>query len=322
MMLRALMFSACALAASAPAAAADPYPNQPIRVIVPFTPGGGTDFLSRTVAAKLSDTVKWNVVAENRPGAGGTIGIGTAARAKPDGYEIVMGQVDNLAVAPSLYSKLSYDPLKDFEPIGIVGEAPLVVVAGKNGPYKSLKDLIDAAKKAPGTINYGSPGAGTITHLAAELFQLQAGIKLIHVPYKGSGPAMADLLGGQVPVIFTSIPSAAPQIKAGSAVPLAVTSLKRSPAMPDVPTVAELGYPDFDVRVWYGLLAPAKTPQPIIQTLNKELNNILALKDIQDALAAQGATAMPTTPAQFSQTIAADHKKWRAVIQAANLKLE
>jgi tripartite-type tricarboxylate transporter receptor subunit TctC len=233
-----------------------------------------------------------------------------------------MGQVDNLAVAPSLYTKLAYDPVKDFEPIGIVGEAPLVVVASKNGPYKSLKDLIAAAKKAPGTINYGSPGAGTITHLAAELLQLQAGIKLVHVPYKGSGPAMADLLGGQVPVIFTSIPSAAPQIKAGSAVPLAVTSLKRSPAMPDVPTVAESGYPDFDVRVWYGLLAPANTPKPIIQTLNTELNKILAMKDVQDALAAQGATAMPTTPAQFSQTIAADYKKWRGVIQSANVKLE
>ncbi len=320
-MLRALMFSACALAACAPAAAQQ-YPNQPIRVIVPFTPGGGTDFLSRTVAAKLSDSVKWNVVAENRPGAGGTIGITTAARAKPDGYEIVMGQVDNLAVAPSLYTKLAYDPVKDFEPIGIVGEAPLVVVANKNGPYKSLKDLIAAAKKAPGTINYGSPGAGTITHLAAELLQLQAGIKLVHVPYKGSGPAMADLLGGQVPIIFTSIPSAAPQIKAGSAIPLAVTSAKRSPAMPDVPTIAESGYPDFDVRVWYGLLAPAKTPKPIIQTLNTELNKILALKDVQDALAAQGATAMPTTPAQFSQTIAADYKKWRSVIQSANVKLE
>ncbi|GLK92482.1 exported protein [Achromobacter xylosoxidans] len=320
-MLRALMFSACALAACAPATAQQ-YPNQPIRVIVPFTPGGGTDFLSRTVAAKLSDSVKWNVVAENRPGAGGTIGITTAARAKPDGYEIVMGQVDNLAVAPSLYAKLAYDPVKDFEPIGIVGEAPLVVVANKNGPYKSLKDLIAAAKKAPGTINYGSPGAGTITHLAAELLQLQAGIKLVHVPYKGSGPAMADLLGGQVPVIFTSIPSAAPRIKAGSAIPLAVTSLKRSPAMPDVPTVAESGYPDFDVRVWYGLLAPANTPKPIIQTLNTELNKILALKDVQDALAAQGATAMPTTPAQFSQTIAADYKKWRGVIQSANVKLE
>ncbi len=320
-MLRALMFSACALAACAPAAAQQ-YPNQPIRVIVPFTPGGGTDFLSRTVAAKLSDSVKWNVVAENRPGAGGTIGITTAARAKPDGYEIVMGQVDNLAVAPSLYTKLAYDPVKDFEPIGIVGEAPLVVVANKNGPYKSLKDLIAAAKKAPGTINYGSPGAGTITHLAAELLQLQAGIKLVHVPYKGSGPAMADLLGGQVPVIFTSIPSAASQIKAGSAVPLAVTSLKRSPAMPDVPTIAESGYPDFDVRVWYGLLAPANTPKPIIQTLNTELNKILALKDVQDALAAQGATAMPTTPTQFSQTIAADYKKWRSVIQSANVKLE
>ena len=320
-MLRALMFSACALAACAPAAAQQ-YPNQPIRVIVPFTPGGGTDFLSRTVAAKLSDSVKWNVVAENRPGAGGTIGITTAARAKPDGYEIVMGQVDNLAVAPSLYTKLAYDPIKDFEPIGIVGEAPLVVVANKNGPYKSLKDLIAAAKKAPGTINYGSPGAGTITHLAAELLQLQAGIKLVHVPYKGSGPAMADLLGGQVPIIFTSIPSAAPQIKAGSAVPLAVTSAKRSPAMPDVPTIAESGYPDFDVRVWYGLLAPAKTPKPIIQTLNTELNKILALKDVQDALAAQGATAMPTTPAQFSQTIATDYKKWRGVIQSANVKLE
>lgn len=321
-MLRATLLAGCFMALAMPAVAQKNYPDQPIRIIVPFTPGGGTDFLSRTVAAKLAETTKWNVVAENRAGAGGTVGISAAARAQPNGYEIVMGQTDNLAVAPSLYSKLTYDPIKDFAPIGIVGEAPLIVVAGKNSPYKSLDDLIKAAKKAPGTINYGSPGAGTITHLAAELLQQKANIKLVHVPYKGSGPAMADLLGGQIPIIFTSIPSSAPQIKAGTVIPLAVTSPKRSPAMPDVPTVAELGYPDFDVRVWYGLLAPAQTDKQIVQTLNTELNKILALQDIKDALSAQGATAMPTTPDQFAQTIEQDLHKWKPVIKAANLKLD
>jgi len=315
------IFAACALAAALPVCAQGTYPSQPIRLIVPFTPGGGTDFLSRTVATKLGEAQQWTVVAENRPGAGGTIGLTAASRANPDGYEIVMGQIDNLAIAPSMYSKLSYDPVKDFAPIGIVGEAPLVVVARKDGPYPTLKALIDAARAKPGTVNYGSPGAGTITHLAAELLQQRAGIKLVHVPYKGSGPAMADLLGGQVPVIFTSIPSAAPQIKAGSAIPLAVTSLKRSPVMPDVPTVAELGYPDFDVRVWYGLLAPAKTPPSVIATLNTGLNKILAMPAMRDALAAQGAQAMPTTPDVFADTIQKDYKKWKPVIEQANLKL-
>lgn len=315
------LVAACALAATLPGPARADYPDQPIRLIVPFTPGGGTDFLSRTVATKLGESEQWTVVAENRPGAGGTIGISAAARANPDGYEIVMGQVDNLAVAPSMYRKLSYDPLKDFAPIGVVGEAPLVIVARKDGPYQSLKALLDAAQGKPEAINYGSPGAGTITHLAAELLQQQAGIKLVHVPYKGSGPAMADLLGGQVPVIFTSIPSAAPQIKAGNAIPLAVTSAKRSPAMPDVPTVAELGYPDFDVRVWYGLLAPAKTPASVITTLNGALNKVLATSSMQEALAAQGAQAMPTTPDAFKATIEKDYKKWKPVIENANLQL-
>jgi len=315
------IFAACALAAALPVCAQGTYPSQPIRLIVPFTPGGGTDFLSRTVATKLGEAQQWTVVAENRPGAGGTIGLTAASRANPDGYEIVMGQIDNLAIAPSMYSKLSYDPVKDFAPIGIVGEAPLVVVARKDGPYPTLQALVDAARAKPGTVNYGSPGAGTITHLAAELLQQRAGIKLVHVPYKGSGPAMADLLGGQVPVIFTSIPSAAPQIKAGSAIPLAVTSPKRSPVMPDVPTVAELGYPDFDVRVWYGLLAPAKTPPSVIATLNTGLNKILAMPAMRDALAAQGAQAMPTTPDVFADTIQKDYKKWKPVIEQANLKL-
>lgn len=321
-MLRRTFIASCCMALALPVLAQSTYPQQPIRVIVPFTPGGGTDFLSRTVAAKLSETAKWNVVAENRAGAGGTVGISAAARGRPDGYELVMGQTDNLAVAPSLYSKLSYDPVNDFAPIGVVGESPLIVVAGKDSPYKTLDELIAAAKKAPGTIPYGSPGAGTSTHLAAELLQQKAGIKLVHVPYKGSGPAMTDLLGGQVPVIFTSIPSSAPQIKTQSVIPLAVTSAKRSPAMPDVPTVAELGYPDFDVRVWYGLLAPAGTPAPIVQQVNTELNKILALPDIQNALAVQGATAMPTTPEQFAALIKQDLAKWKPVIEAAQLKLD
>ncbi|MEI2417419.1 tripartite tricarboxylate transporter substrate binding protein [Orrella sp. JC864] len=315
------LLAPAALVLAAPAAAQE-YPVKPLRLVIPFPPGGGTDFLGRVVAKGLGESTGWNVVPENRAGAGGTVGLGSVMRAAPDGYEIALGQIDNMVIAPEVYKEIAYDATRDFAPIGIVAETPLVIVTRADSRFKTLKDVVDEAKRQPGALNYASPGAGTITHLAGELFQQVAGIKLEHVPYRGSGPAMADLLGGQVPLMVTSIPSANPQIQAGKVRPLAVTSPERSPAMPDVPTVAESGYKDFDVRVWYGLVAPAKTPQAVQERLNTELNRILGQKEIQDAIAAQGAQAKPVTQAQFRQTIQDDIVKWKPVVKASGAKAE
>ena len=316
-----LVPAALALATAAPVQAQD-YPNKPLRLVIPFPPGGGTDFLGRVVAKGFTDSTKWNVVPENRAGAGGTVGLGTVARATPDGYELALGQIDNMVIAPEIYKDIAYDATRDFVPIGIVAETPLVIIARADSPFKTLKDVADEAKRRPGAINYASPGAGTITHLAAELFQQVADVKLQHVPYRGSGPAMADLLGGQVQLAVTSIPSAFPQISSGKVRALAVTSPERSPNMPDVPTVAESGYKDFDVRVWYGLVAPAKTPEAIQKTLNTELNKILAEKEVIDAIAAQGAQAKPVSQDAFRETIRQDVAKWRPVVKASGAQAQ
>src|SRR5690606_9489225 len=216
------------------------------------------------------------------------IGVAAAARTSPNGHQLVMGQVDNLAVAPWLYGNLSYDSVRDFAPIVNVAGTSVIIVTRSDSPYKTLDDLIKAAKEKPGGVDYGSPGAGTITHLAAVLLQEEAGITLQHIPYKGSAPAMADLLSGQVPILFTSLPSAFGQLKAGSIRALAVTSSKRSAITPDVPTVAELGYKGFDVTVWYGLLAPAGTPDAIVQKLNTEMNKVLSTDAMKKAMGEQG----------------------------------
>lgn len=318
-MIRKLLLATLPLLLTTPAMA-DSFPAKPITIIVPFTPGGGTDSMTRLVSKKLSDSTGWNVIAENRAGAAGTIGITAASRANPDGYQLVMGQVDNLAVAPWLYKNLSYDPIKNFSPIVNVAGTAVVVVTRTDSPYKTLDDVIKAAKASPKSINYASPGTGTITHLAAELLQNAAKIQLQHIPYKGSAPAMADLLGGQVPVLFTSIPSAFSQINAGSVRALAVTSPKRSAILPDVPTVAELGYKDFDVTVWYGLLAPAKTPDAVVQRINKEVNKILASDDLKQSMNAQGAEPLGGTSAAFADTIERDHKKWGPIVEASGAK--
>ena len=316
-----LVPAALALATTAPVQAQD-YPNKPLRLVIPFPPGGGTDFLGRVVAKGLGESTKWNIVPENRAGAGGTVGLGTVARAEGDGYELALGQIDNMVIAPEIYKDIAYNATRDFAPIGIVAETPLVIVARADSRFKDLKDVVNEAKSQPGVINYASPGAGTITHLAAELFQQVSGVKLTHVPYRGSGPAMADLLGGQVQLAVTSIPSSNPQIQAGKVRALAVTSAERSPLLPDVPTVAEAGYKDFDVRVWYGLVAPAKTPPAIQKTLNTELNKILAKKDVIDAIAAQGAAAKPVTQEEFRETIQQDIAKWKPVVKASGAQAQ
>ena len=260
------------------------YPSKPIRMIVPFPPAGGTDIMARLVTNKLTEQHKWNFVIENKPGAGGTIGITEAVKAAPSGYEMVMGQKDNLVIGPWLYKNLPWDPTRDLVPVAHVAYTPVLIATSVDSKFKTLKDVIDAARKAPGTINYGSPGYGTSIHLAAELFAKAAGIEIMHVAYKGSSPALLDAISGNVELLVSSVPSAIGQIKGGKLRPLAVTSAKRISLLPDVPAVAEFGYKDFDVTTWYGLLAPVGTPATVVTLFNTEVNKLLANPEMQAAI--------------------------------------
>ena len=316
----ALVCAAAGAQTAAPAPAA--YPVKPIRLIVPFPPGGGTDILSRLVASKLTEVSKWTVVPDNRAGAGGTLGIAEAVRAAPSGYEMVMGQKDNLVVAPWLYKNLSYDPTRDLVAVAHVAYTPVVILTSTASRFKTLADVVAAAKAAPDTITYGSPGNGTTIHLAGEIFNTAAGIKLRHVPYKGSSPAMMDVLSGNVDLMVSSLPSAISQIKAGKLRPLAVTSARRSTSLPDVPTVAELGYKGFDVSTWYGLLMPAGTPKELVAKVNAEVNRLLATPDMKAAIHTQGAEVQPMTPEQFSNLLKTDHAKWKSIVQASGATIE
>jgi len=320
-MIRKLLTIA-ALALAFTAAQAQPYPAKPIRMIVPFPPGGGTDILSRLVANKLTEVSKWTVVPDNRAGAGGTIGIAEAVRAAPTGYEMVMGQKDNMVVAPWLYKNLSYNPVKDLTAVAHVAYTPVVIVTQANSKFKTLDDVVTAARAAPDTVTYGSPGNGTTIHLAGEIFNGAAKIKMRHVPYKGSNAAMMDVLAGNVDLMVSSVPSALAQIKAGKLRPLAVTSAKRSTSLPDTPTVAELGYKGFDVSTWYGLFVPAKTPKDVIATLNAEVNKLLATPEIQAAIVGQGAEPQGMTPEQFGTLLKTDYEKWKGIVQASGATIE
>ena len=301
---------------------ANAYPSRPIRLIVPFPPGGGTDILSRLVANKLTEASKWTVIPDNRGGAGGTIGIAEAARAAPTGYDMVMGQKDNLVVAPWLYKTLSYDPTRDLVAVAHVAYTPVVIVTGVNSRFKTLADVVTAAKAAPDQITYGSPGNGTTIHLAGEIFNTAAGIKLRHIPYKGSNPAMMDVLAGNVDLMVSSLPSAIGQIKAGKLRALAVTSARRSTALPEAPTVAEMGYKDFDVSTWYGLFMPAGTPRDIVAVVNAEVNKLLATPDMKAAVHAQGAEVQNMTSDQFSALLKTDYAKWKDIVKASGATIE
>jgi tripartite-type tricarboxylate transporter receptor subunit TctC len=298
------------------------YPTKPIRLIVPFPPGGGTDILSRLVATKLTEQVKWTVVADNRAGAGGTIGITEAVKAAPTGYDLVMGQKDNLVIGPWLYKNLPWDPTRDLVAVAHIAYTPVVIATSANSKFKTLADVINAARSAPGKVSYGSPGNGTSIHLAGELFEKAANIELSHIPYKGSNPAMMDALAGNVDLLVSSVPSAMAQIKSGKLRPLAVTSAKRSSSMPDVPTVAELGYKDFDVSTWYGVLAPAGTPAAVVTTLNTEINKLLASQEVRDAIHAQGAEPEAMTPAKFATLLKSDYAKWKGIVEASGAKID
>jgi len=287
-----IALSALSLTLAAPLALhAQPaaYPGKPIRLIVPFPPGGGTDILSRLVATKLAEARQWTVVADNRAGAGGTLGITEAAKAPADGYTLVMGQKDNLIVGSWLYTNLPWQPARDFAPVAHVAYTPVVIATSATSRFKTLADVVAAARQAPDTVTYGSPGNGTTIHLAGDLFEKAAGIKIRHVPYKGSNPAMMDALAGNVDLLVSSVPSAMAQIKSGKLRALAVTSARRSSSLPEVPTVAESGYKDFDVATWYGLFMPAGTPEAMIQTVHAEVNRLLATPEMKAAIHAQGA---------------------------------
>lgn len=303
-------------------APAQDYPDRPIRLIVPFPPGGGTDIFSRTIANKLTQNLKWVIAVENKPGAGGNIGIDAVAKSPPDGYTLGMGQTSDLAINPTLYSKLPYDPLKDLAPVVLVADAPLVPVVPASSPFKSVADLVAAAKKKPGEVTFASPGNGTVAHLTGELFQSAAGIKLQHIPYKGSAQAITDLIGGQIQSFMASVPTALAQIKGGTLRPLAVTSFKRVGSLPDVPTIAEAGYQGFDANTWFGLVAPAGTPTTVIARINAEVNKVLAMPDIREKFAAEGGGPLGGSPQEFSALLQSDYTKWRKVVKDSGAKLD
>ena len=316
--------AAAAAQAQAPAAAhAADYPGtKPVRLVVPFPPGGGTDILSRIIAQKLTEVNHWTVVADNRAGAGGTIGITEAAKAAPTGHDLVMGQKDNVVLGYYLYKGLPWNPSKDLTPIAHVAYSPVIIATAETSKFKSLGDVIAAAKADPGKITYGSPGNGTSIHLAGVLFEKAAGVKLTHVPYKGSNPAMLDTLSGNVDLLVSSVPSAMGQIKAGKLRPLAVTSAKRSSSLPDVPTVAELGMKGFDVSTWYGLFGPKGLPAPIVTKINTEVNQLLAMKEVQASIQAQGAEPQAMSVADFEKFFERDFKDSKALVEASGASVQ
>src|SRR5512139_13215 len=303
-------------------AQADDYPTRPVTLIVPFPPGGSTTVMARNVADKMSTALGQQIVVDNRGGAGGTLGTRSAAKAAPDGYTILLGYTGTLAIGPSMHANAGYDPRKDFAPIGMIGAAPNILVVHPSLPVHSVAELIAYAKKAPAPLQYGSPGVGTVNHLAAEYLASETGIKLQHVPYKGNGPAVTDLLGGHIPMMFLPIPVAPGNIKAGSMRGLAITSAKRSSLLPDLPTLAESGVPGFDVALRYGLVAPAGTPPAVIARLNKELNAALSSDEVKKRLATEGAEALPGTPEAYAADIDKEEKKWGGLVKRLGLKVD
>ncbi|APW41472.1 Bug family tripartite tricarboxylate transporter substrate binding protein [Rhodoferax saidenbachensis] len=318
----ALLAAVAGLTLSTPALAQSAYPAKPIRLIIPFPPGGGTDILSRLVAQKLTETFQWTVIPDNKAGAGGTIGIAEAIKAAPTGYDMVMGQKDNLVVGPWLYGNLPWDPTRDLVAVAHVAYTPVVIATAANSKYKTLADVVAAARAAPDTITYGSPGNGTTIHLAGNLFEKAANIQIRHIPYKGSNPALMDALAGNVDLLVSSVPSAIAQIKAGKLRALAVTSAARSSSLPDVSTVAELGYKGFDVSTWYGLFMPVGTPASVVNLVNAKVGELLANPDVKAAIHAQGAEPQAMKPEQFSNLLKTDYAKWKDIVQASGAKVE
>lgn len=319
-LLRAVATAVCG--ALALPAVADDYPNKAIRLIMPYPIGGSIDIAGRMVAQRLADNLGQAVVVDNRTGAGGIVGTETGARAAPDGYTLLMGGTGTLALSPSLQKNLPYDPNKDFTPVTNLVTIPYVVVVHPSVKAGTMRELIALARAKPNEINYGSGGSGSAPHLAAELFKTMADVKITHVPYKGSTPAITDTMSGQVQLTFTGIPSVMTQMKAGRLRPIGVTSLKRAAALPEVPTIAESGVAGYEVNPWFGVLLPARAPQALVSRLNAEILKVLQLPATRERFAAEGFEAAGNTPAQFATYIKAEQLKWGKVIKDAGIKAD
>jgi len=322
----ALAGLAAAAALAAPGAAgaqqAGGYPNRPITIVVPFSAGGTTDILARTIGQQLGERWSVPVVVENRTGAGGNIGTATVARAAPDGYTLVLGTIGTHAINPSLYKQMPYDATRDFAPITRIAMVPNALVVNKDAPYGTVQEMIAWGKANPGKLTFGSSGHGSTLHLSGETFKLLTGVDMAHIPYKGSSPAVADLLGGQISMIFDNLPSALPHVKAGRLKALGVTSAVRVEQLPDTPTIAEAGVAGYEVVSWFGLWAPAGTPPEVVGKLNKEVVDIIRTPAMQSQIREQGALPHPETPAQFGEFIESETRKWSDVVRRANLSIE
>ncbi len=316
-LLLALAAMACCGSASAQA-----WPAKPIRIVVPFPPGGGTDIIARETSQRVARATGWTFVIDNKPGAGGNLGVDAVAKSPADGYTLVLGQTSNLAINPTLYAKLPYDPQKDLAPVVLLATAPLVMATATGTPYKTLADVVKAAKAKPGQINFASPGNGTVSHLTNELFQKAAGIKTQHVPYKGAAQAMTDVISGNVELYMSSVPTLLGHIKQGKVRALAVTSAKRVNDLPGVPTINESGYKGFDAVTWFGLLAPAGTPKDIVARLNAEFNKALKLPELAQRLDDEGAEPAGGTPDQFAALIKDEIPRWGQVVKESGAKVD
>ena len=301
---------------------AQQYPAKPLRMIVGFAPGGGTDLVARIIGQKMSENWGQTVVVENRAGATGTIGADVVSKSAPDGYTLLMGHVNSHGIAPSIFKKLPYDAERDFSMVAYVGYVPNVFVIHPSIPARNVKELIAIAKAQPGSLNYASSGVGSTQHLAGELLTLLAGVKITHVPYKGSGPAVVDLLAGHVSMNFDTMPPVLPHIRSGRMRALALTTPKRSPQLPDVPTMIEVGLKGFDMTNWYGVMAPAKTPRDIIVKLNGEINRVVALPDAKGKLEEAGTQLNPQSPEQFASFLKSEIAKYAKLVKAANVSLD
>lgn len=305
-----------------PACIAAPYPTKPVKLIVAFPPGGPADSVARLIAGQLSKTLGQQVIVDNRPGAGGTIGAALAANSPADGYTLFLGTTGTLASAPSLYPNLGYDPVKTFAPISLIITSPFLVVIHSGVPAKSLRELIALAKSKPGDLNFGSAGSGHPLHIAGEMFKMTAGVELVHVPYKGAAPALLDLLAGRIQIMFDQPASFASHMQSGKLRALAVASPRRIPQLPDVPTTAEAGLPGYEVSIWFGLVSPAGTPAEIVKRLNTEVRKAVATKEIHDALANQGFEPSVNSPEEFAALIHLDGAKWARAVKLSGAKID
>jgi tripartite-type tricarboxylate transporter receptor subunit TctC len=316
------VLACAALGTQQPAQAqAAAYPDKPVRFLVPYPPGGGTDVIARIVQERFQAALGQPVVIDNKGGAGGSVGTEIAAKSAPDGYTVLF-TLNSHTINPAIYPKLSFDTQKDFEPVGTVASLPQILVTHPGVNANSVKELVAMAKAKPGSLAYASVGNGSPGHLAGELFKLRAGVDMTHIPYKGGGPAVTDVMGGQVPLLWVSIPAAAQHVKSGKLKALAVSTMKRSAAFPDVPTMHEAGYPDFEVDSWYAMFVPARTPKPVIEKLNKALNSVMADAGVKQQLLAQGSEGVGGTPEELGRTVTVELAKWAKLVKDANIKLE